>query len=248
MVDLNKVRKKLSSLQDTNGKNKGLWKPSPGSQIIRFVPNKNSPDYPFHELYFHYGIQGKSLLSLKSFNESDPISEFAEKLKLTGNRDDYQLGRKFEPKMRVYAPIVVRGEESQGVKFWGFGKMVYQELLSIMNDEDYGDITHPTSGRDVVVDFKSAEEVGRSFPETKVRVKPNQTPINEDNEISKKLVEGQKDIFDIFKKVEYNTLQQHLDDYLGNDKDEEESSEEVLEKVSTQSVEDAFDDLFPDDK
>ena len=35
--------------------------------------------------------------------------------------------------------MVVRGEEKQGVKFWGFGKTVYQELLSIM-DPDYGDI------------------------------------------------------------------------------------------------------------
>jgi len=43
--------------------------------------------------------------------------------------------------MRTFAPVIVRGEESQGVKFWGFGKTVYQELLSIIADPDYGDIT-----------------------------------------------------------------------------------------------------------
>ena len=64
--------------------------------------------------------------------------------------------------MRTYAPVVVRGEESQGVKFWGFGKTVYQELLSII-DPDYGDITDPISGRDVSVEFKTAEETGASF-------------------------------------------------------------------------------------
>ena len=35
----------------------------------------------------------------------------------TGSKDDYRLGKKIEAKMRTYAPVVVRGEESQGVKF-----------------------------------------------------------------------------------------------------------------------------------
>ena len=56
----------------------------------------------------------------------------SQKLKGTGSKDDYRLGKKVEKKMRTYAPVVVRGEESQGVKFWGFGKTVYQELLSII--------------------------------------------------------------------------------------------------------------------
>ena len=34
-----------------------------------------------------------------------------------------------EPKMRTYVPILVRGAESEGVKFWGFGKQVYTELF-----------------------------------------------------------------------------------------------------------------------
>ena len=51
--------------------------------------------------------------------------------------------------MRTYAPVVVRGEESQGVKFWGFGKTVYQELFH-NSHPDYGDITDQVSGRDVL--------------------------------------------------------------------------------------------------
>ena len=244
MLDLTKVKQKLSNITDTSGKNSTIWKPQPGSQIIRFVPYKYDLEFPFKELFFHYGIQGKTLLSLKTFGEPDPISEFAEKLKMSGNRDDFRLGKKFEPKMRTYAPMIIRGEESQGVKFWGFGKMVYQELLSIMSDEDYGDITHPMTGRDVVVDFKSAEEVGRSFPETKVRVKPNQTPLHEDNEVSKKLLDNQKEIYDIFKKEEYDTLQQHLNTYLNGDDTKVENQEEKPKVESHEKVENAFDDLF----
>ena len=43
--------------------------------------------------------------------------------------------------MRTFAAVIVRGKESEGVKFWGFGKTVYQELLGVIYDPDYGDIT-----------------------------------------------------------------------------------------------------------
>jgi hypothetical protein len=51
------------------------------------------------------------------------------------------MGRKIEPKMRTYVPVIIRGKEAEGVKFWGFGKTIYAELLSIISDPDYGDIT-----------------------------------------------------------------------------------------------------------
>jgi len=246
MVDLNKIRDRLKSITHSD-KDSSLWKPSPGSQQIRIVPYKFDEEMPFIELYFHYGIKGKSILSLKTFGESDPIAEFSERLKSSGNQDDYRMGRHFEPKLRIYAPMIVRGEESKGVRYWGFGKMVYSELLSIMSDEDYGDISDISNGRDVVVDYKSAEELGKSFPETKVRVKPNQTILYEDLENSKKLLDNQKEIHEIFKKEDYDTLKKHLDDYLNDNtessnKEEDESSKEVVE--TTSNVEDAFDDLF----
>ena len=71
--------------------------------------------------------------------------------------------------MRTYVPVLVRGEESEGVKFWGFGKNVYQELLGFFADPDYGDLTDPVNGRDVTVEFKTAAELGKSYPETYIR-------------------------------------------------------------------------------
>ena len=108
--------------------------------------------------------------------------------------------------MRTFAPVVVRGEEKEGVRFWGFGKTVYQELLSIIADPDYGDITDPVSGRDVVVHFKTAEETGKSFPSTSIRVKPNQTPITEDASILEAIKETQKDITEIYQERSYDEL------------------------------------------
>ena len=248
-MDLNAIKNRLSQLQTTNNRTSNLWKPQPGNQIVRIVPYKFNKDNPFIELYFHYDLGGKNYLSPISFGRPDPIEEFAQKLKSTGSKDDYRLGRKVEAKMRTYAPVVVRGEESQGVKFWGFGKTVYQELLSIIADPDYGDITDTVSGRDIAVVFKTAEETGKSFPSTSIRVKPNQTPITEDASLLETLTENQKNITEIYQEQSYEDLTQALNDYLngGNSSTdtEEDSEEKVVAEASTydsQKTSDAFDD------
>ena len=250
-MDLNAIKSRLSQLQTSNNRTSNLWKPQPGNQIVRIVPYKFNKDNPFIELYFHYDLGGKNYLSPISFGRPDPIEEFAQKLKSTGSKDDYRLGRKVEAKMRTYAPVVVRGEESQGVKFWGFGKTVYQELLSIIADPDYGDITDTVSGRDIAVVFKTAEETGKSFPSTSIRVKPNQTPITEDASLLETLTENQKNITEIYQEQSYEDLTQALNDYLngGNSSTdtEEDSEEKVVAEASTydsQKTSDAFDDLF----
>ena len=249
-MDLNAIKNRLSQLQTTNNRTSNLWKPSPGSQVVRIVPYKFNADNPFIELYFHYDLGGKNYLSPISFGRPDPIEEFAQKLKGTGSKDDYRLGRKVEAKMRTYAPVVVRGDESQGVKFWGFGKTVYQELLSIIADPDYGDITDPVNGRDVAVVFKTAEETGKSFPSTSIRVKPNQTPITEDASLLETLTEHQKNITEIYQEQSYEDLTQALNDYLNGGSSSEETKEEEKPAVAEASTydskktSDAFDDLF----
>ena len=152
--------------------------------------------------------------------------------------------------MRTFAPVVVRGEEKQGVKFWGFGKTVYQELLSIIADPDYGDITDPVNGRDVVVEFLSAEETGASFPKTNIRVKPNQTPISDEPDVLE-LVKDQQDIRDIYQELSYDELTEVLNEWLNPSEETEEAeapsetvSTKELEKSKVSSTSDAFDDLF----
>jgi hypothetical protein len=219
----------------------------------------HNKDNPFIELFFHYQIGSKNYLSPISNGRPDPIEEFSQKLKEGGSRDDYQIGKKLEAKMRTFAPVVVRGQESEGVKFWGFGKTVYQELLSINTDPDYFDITDAMNGRDIVVEFKTAEELGTAFPKTNIRVKPNQTPITEDADLMEKLLNNQKNLNEIYKEQSYEELTSVLESWISgksDDEDGEESKTEstksdstapVAKKTETTSVSsatDAFDDLF----
>jgi|10_taG_2_1085330.scaffolds.fasta_scaffold79397_1 hypothetical protein len=252
-MDLNAIRKRLGQLQTTNNRTSSLWKPQPGKTQIRIVPYELNKDNPFIELFFHYNLNNRSYLSPISFGRPDPIEEFAQKLRASGNKEDYQLSRKLEAKMRTFAPVIVRGEEKSGVKFWGFGKTVYQELLSIIADPDYGDITDPVNGRDVVVEFLSAEETGASFPKTNIRVKPNQTPVSDDPELLE-LVKKQQDIREIYQEQSYDDLTEILNEWLNPDEtsSEEEgaeesstvSSDQLSETSKVSKTADAFDDLF----
>ena len=249
-MEINALKKRLGQLQITNTRTTNLWKPQPGTTQIRIVPYKFNKDNPFIELFFHYDLGRKSYLSPMSFGRPDPIEEFSQKLKSSGNKEDYQLARKIESKMRTFAPVIIRGEEKQGVKFWGFGKTVYQELLSIIADPDYGDITDQMNGRDITVEFKTAEELGASFPKTTIRVKPNQTPITEDATLLENITDNQKDITEIYQEQSYDELTEVLNNWL-NPEESEESEEkpvtksEVKEDVkSTEDVSAAFDDLF----
>ncbi len=249
-MDLNAIRKRLGQLQTTNNRTSSLWKPQPGKTQIRIVPYAFNKDNPFIELFFHYNLNNRSYLSPISFGRPDPIEEFAQKLKASGNKEDYQLSKKLEAKMRTFAPVIVRGEESQGVKFWGFGKTVYQELLSIIADPDYGDITDPVNGRDVSVEFISAEESGASFPKTNIRVKPNQTPISDEPSVLELVKTSQKDITEIYQEQSYEDLTNVLNEWLNPSEDSTE--ETTQDSVSTSELEtskvkdtsEAFDELF----
>mgnify|MGYP002507805970 FL=1 len=253
-IDLNAIRNRLNSLQTKVQKTDNLWKPTPGKQQVRILPYIHNPNNPFIELYFHFDLGGKNVISPISFGEADPIVEFAEKLKASGNRDDWNLAKQLTPKMRTDVPVLVRGEESEGVKFWGFGKQVYQELLGFFADPDYGDLTDPVNGRDVTVDFKTAAEVGKSYPETSIRVKPNTTSISEDKNILE-MAKEQIDLSTMFKRMSYDEMESMLQQWLETGKVEDGKTETAdVSQPSTpaqttskaSNVKEAFDDLFND--
>ena len=255
-INIDAIKNKLQALQTNTSKQENLWKPAPGVHQIRIVPYIHNRENPFLELYFHYNFSGKTILSPISFGKPDPIVEFAEKLKSTGNKDDWKMGRSLEPKMRCYVPILIRGKESEGIKFWGFGKNVYQEILGFITDADYGDITDPMNGRDIAVEFKSKEQTGKDFPETAIRVKPNVTVMTDNKEVLE-MIKNQPKITELFKEYTYDEIEVILQNWLTptDDKGTESGNTEKADKQTTmksettsankvEDVASAFDALF----
>jgi hypothetical protein len=153
------------------------------------------------------------------------------------------LAKKLYPKMRIFAPVIVRGEEDKGVRFWEFGKMVYQELLGVMMDEDYGDITDIAAGRDITVEVIPARETGKMYDTTTVRVKPVQSALADSAETVESLLENQKNVIELFTKYSFDEMKESLQKYLQPSEEQEtvEATSPVKEKVDLDSK---IDDLF----
>ncbi len=229
-MDISLALKRFNSLQNNTKKSDSIYKPANGKSVIRIVPYKFNKDIPFIELYFHYNINNKTYLSPMSFGRPDPIVEFAEKLKRTGDTDDWKAGKKMEPKLRTFVPVIVRGKESEGVKFWGFGKTVYQDILGYIADPDYGDITDPITGRDIVLEVQSAEESNAAYPTTTIRVRPSQTKLSDDAETVKQLLENQKEITELYQELSYAELKTILENWL-NPSAGGEADDDIVEEL-----------------
>jgi len=158
-----------------------------------------------------------------------------------GDKEDWKAAKAMEPKLRTFVPVIVRGEEGEGVRFWGFGKTVYQEILGYIADPDYGDITDPTSGRDLTIEYKSAEEAGTSYPTTTIRVKPSESPISEDASRATSFLESQTEITDLYSELSYDELKTVLEGWLNpsgeGDTDSQSTSQETLAPKQTLSTE-----------
>ena len=245
-MDLDAIKSRLNQLQNTQ--TNAFWKPQPGKSQIRIVPYLHDKNNPFSELFFHYSlVPNKTVLSPLSYGRPDPVQQFADKLKSTGNKDEWIQGKRIEPKMRTFVPVVVRGEESEGVKFWGFGKTVYQELLGIIADPDYGDISDATAGRDITVERQTPAEAGNQYGKTTIRVKPNVTSLSDNSDLLTKLLDEQPNINELYNEPTFDELKGHLSNFLNPSDSTEETTEKEPEMVTTEAssnVEDDFDKLF----
>jgi hypothetical protein len=258
-MNLDAVKARLNKLSNKNSRADNLWKPEEGKNVVRIVPYIHQKEYPFIEAYFHWGIAKKrTLVSPVTTGDADPIVEFADKLRSQGDKESIELSKKLYPKMRTYVPVVVRGKEHEGVKFWGFGKTVYEELLKIIADPDYGDITDPSNGRDITVDFEKGKVPTDN--KTSVRPKPNTSAITDDEDVIKKLADQPNFLEDIYQVNTYEDLEKALNEYLQPEEGEETATEastttsepaseptaktSTPEPTKTEDVSKAFDSLF----
>ena len=225
-MDLNLAKQKLAAAQNKGNQTrekidytKIFFKPKPGKYVVRILPNKYDKAWPIREVQFHYGFAKGPILALSNWGEADPIADFAKQLRKSADKEDWQLAKKIEPKSRFFAAVVVRDEEHLGARLWEFGKLTNDQLLGIAADDDYGDFTDITDGRDFTIEATEDIIAGRKGIKCQLRVKPKTTPISEDAALVTKLLEEQPDILGINRKYTYDALKDILTKWL-NPEDE----------------------------
>ena len=269
-MDLNEMRNRLSAMQSKqSGKGSGekksvFWKPSVGKQVVRVVPSKYNKKNPFTEMYFHYGIGKNTMVSPINFGEKDPIVEFAKQLRTTSDKENWRLAKKLDPKMRIFVPVLVRGEESEGVKLWQFGKELYMDFLNLADNEDVGDFTDVMSGRDITLTTVGPEVTGTNYNKTTIMPKVKETQLADSKTAIEALLENQPNPMEVFKKYSYDEMKTALQEWLTPEDEEgsiidDEKEEEVIPQSTgkTYSIKtpatvkvskaDKFDSLFEEE-
>ena len=146
------------------------------------------------------------------------------------------------PKQRFFSPVIVRGEESQGVRIWGYSKTVYEQLLNLVLNPDYGDITDINGGTDLVLQYGKAP--GAMFPSTNLTPKRKSSKVCKDQDDDcKGLLEEIPDFDGLFERKTTEQVQVLLDQYMSAGEDKEEISKFVVEKGSDK-VSKAFNELL----
>lgn len=215
----------------------------------------------------HFDVGKRTMVSLVNYGEKDPIVEFAKQLASSGDKENWKMSKKLEPKMRIFAPVIVRGEEEKGVRLWEFGKQVYTELLSLADDPDVGDYTDVVQGRDITIETTSPETNGTGYNQTKVRVRTKTTPLSENSQEVERWLNNQPDILSTvpgnsyYIKYSYDNMKEALLSWLNPEEEAEEAPAEVsapkqeevpaskpttfsLNTKPKPSIDDEFDELF----
>ncbi len=236
-LNLDSIRKKLSDLQKTNDKKSLQWKAPAGESVVRILPYVHRDDkQSFLELFFYYppkppkmpSVCTKTTLSPISFGNPDPIMEFCDIMEVEGSKEAWVTSKKLRPKRRTFMPIIVRGHEKDGVKFWGVPDSLYEELIKLASDflEDNEDITDLSKGYDLKVSVKKAETEG-AFDKTSVRAERKSTAATTDKDIAE-LIKKMPEITELYPEPSYESLKQQLEVWI---KSSDETNEE--EDVST---------------
>lgn len=243
-IDMKKMREKYAALKNRSqgGAKTNFWRPQDGDQVIRIVPTPDGD--PFKDFWFHYNVgNAQGFLSPKrNFGEDDPLNDFVRELYNEGTEDSVKMAKELRARQRFFAPVVVRGEEDQGVRVWGFGRQVYEKILQTILDPDYGDITDVDAGFDLKLNY--GKPAGASYPKTDITPRPRTSPLHKDSARQAELLDSVPDFSTLFPRKTPAEVQAILDEFLMAGSDPEDVSSETDRYSSeTSKVEDVLSEL-----
>jgi hypothetical protein len=239
-INLDKMREKLATVRGENRDKDNFWRPDDGDQDIRIVPTADGD--PFKEKWFHYNLGNTPgfLCPKRNYGEECPVCEFASQLWRDGveNNDDgsKKVAKSLFVRPRFFSPVMVRGEEDRGVRIWGYGKMAYENLLSLVLNPEYGDITDAETGTDLTLTY--GKPPGASFPQTKLVPRRRSSELCEDMtpERCVELLESIPDFDGLFERKTTEEVATLLDTFMNSDLIDVEAVSSETEKFGTKTT------------
>lgn len=235
-----KMKAKLQELE-SGGRQKSdnvFWKPQEGDQDIRLVPTEDGD--PFKVFHFHYNLgeaaRGGVLCPKRQFGDNCPVCDFASKLWQEGTDDSKRMAKSLFVRQRFFSPVIVRGEEEQGVKIWGYGKTIYETLLGLVLNPDYGDITDVDQGVDFTLTYTLPKTKG-AFPQTNLVPKRKSSALAATKTGIKEFINNVPDINTLFTRKSPAEVKAILESFLNPE------DGPLVDDVGVSSVDEAIAEL-----
>ena len=164
----------------------------PARNVLRIMPPHEGMEEVFTtgKIHFSLGPDPKSPVAvncLEPFGEECPACNAVMRLHAQAKAEDdadeaarlTKRAKDMAAKVRVYANIVDMDHPEKGVQRFAFGPDLDKKLRACFFDDDgeYRNITHPKTGRDVIV--ISAKKPGTDFTEYTVRPKESPSPLKD---------------------------------------------------------------------
>lgn len=150
-----------------------------GKNIRRILWPKGTRDVCYTEGSYHFGLgeDGKtSMVCRKTANHSNrcPVCDYIAELQKSKDANDKKLAETIKPRRRVYFNVLDRdGENGQEeIKVMAVGVTVQKQIIEVLCNPDYGDITDFETGNDITIK-RSGQGLNTEYS---VLPKPQKTP------------------------------------------------------------------------
>ena len=241
-MDINALRDRLANLNRKSSKTGDVWKPKDEHQVrLLQYPHK---DEAFLELSFHYDIgDAPPVLCPAQFGKECAICAFADVLKAWKDengqdkpekvrKQDFEIFKKIQSKARVYVPMVERGKEEEGAKFWGMTPAQAQQALEVCMDGDRLEalgldkddaknglkvLFDVDKGYDLAVSFAKPGEKGntKTFTQITVKGRIKGSSLAKDKAATKKILDSVKKISEVFPEVTSAEVERIFKKFVG---------------------------------
>lgn len=155
-LNLDKVTKKSNDLKRDGNYNASFDKLEKGKNVRRILPPKGDNDVFWSEGFLHFGLgtDGKKTVTcLETYGEGKkcPVCRYVEELKKSKNKEDKQLADKIRRVKRTYVAVLNRDADEEKPLVLPIGQTIMKQVIDLICDPDYGDITDFNEGRDITI-------------------------------------------------------------------------------------------------
>lgn len=192
------LQKEAESLRGKGEKpNINFWAPKSGvKSVIRILPHKDYAKNPeavfFKKIRVHWGVgpEKRRLICRSTIGERCPVCDFVQSLLNSSRKEDVPLAKELVAQDRYVMNIVDVSEPDKGVQVFECGRGLFNDILQLFLDEEYGDMDSLENGRNIKI-----ERTGTTKFDTRYMV----MPVAERSRVNPRVMEKVYDLDAIYK-------------------------------------------------